>query len=292
MSDFFSRSYDAVIDLSGFVPEHVSHIIERWSGRIGHYVFISTSSVYKTPPPVPYDEKSPRTTTIGVYGGDKARTEDLLLGEFRRATILRPQAVFGPGDAPQALYVLRRLKAGLPVPIAPRSAGKRLNPLYVDDLVSLIIACLGESSVYGRAFNAAGPEITDPAAFGRLVAETSGLGTFRPVVLDTGLSERLPWLGLPWLDYDLVADTAASRSVGGAGTPLEEALRTTWTWANADPARLRPALQRWEAEALAGRAPGPMDEARWAFTDGLRRVPLWNLARRAADAAGLRARDR
>ena len=39
----FNQTYDAIIDISGFTPDHVEPIIKKYSSRIGQYIFISTT---------------------------------------------------------------------------------------------------------------------------------------------------------------------------------------------------------------------------------------------------------
>ena len=43
----FKRKYDCTVDLSVFTEKHVSGIVQKYSDYIGHYIFISSTSVYK-----------------------------------------------------------------------------------------------------------------------------------------------------------------------------------------------------------------------------------------------------
>ena len=70
LEHLFEQRYDAIIDISGFTPDHVEPIIKKYSSRIGHYIFISTTSVFKTPPPPnPMTEESPRIflSNLGLF---------------------------------------------------------------------------------------------------------------------------------------------------------------------------------------------------------------------------------
>ena len=53
------RSWDAVIDTSGYVPRHVRPSAEALVGQTDRYVFISTVSVYAEDNPRGMDETSP-----------------------------------------------------------------------------------------------------------------------------------------------------------------------------------------------------------------------------------------
>ena len=64
----FNQSYDAVIDISGYNPSQVELIIKKYLSKIGQYIFISTSSVYKSPLLNPMTEESPRIFLKNTYG--------------------------------------------------------------------------------------------------------------------------------------------------------------------------------------------------------------------------------
>ncbi|HVY44228.1 MAG TPA: NAD-dependent epimerase/dehydratase family protein, partial [Minicystis sp.] len=73
------RSFDAVVDTSGFVPGVVRETIDAL-GEVQHYTFVSTGSVYadlSTPPtaetPLADDDE---------YGGLKARCEEVVRERF------------------------------------------------------------------------------------------------------------------------------------------------------------------------------------------------------------------
>ena len=52
------REWDAVIDPSGYVPRIVRDSAELLRGSVGHYVFVSSGSVYADPYPG-FDETAP-----------------------------------------------------------------------------------------------------------------------------------------------------------------------------------------------------------------------------------------
>ena len=81
------RSWDAVIDTSGYTPRVVRASAERLAGSVGHYTFISSLSVYRDFS-APVDEASALETlddpnveevTGGTYGGLKALCEEAVL---------------------------------------------------------------------------------------------------------------------------------------------------------------------------------------------------------------------
>jgi uncharacterized protein YbjT (DUF2867 family) len=90
------------------------------------------------------------------YWAAKWGAEQAVIGSGLTYTILRPSIVFGPGDD-----FFNRL-AGLVrwnpvVPIA--GDGKtRFQPIWVEDLVTCIVACLGEGVHDGQIIEVGGPE--------------------------------------------------------------------------------------------------------------------------------------
>ncbi|MEW6055558.1 MAG: NAD-dependent epimerase/dehydratase family protein [Bdellovibrionota bacterium] len=234
---FFSKkNYDAVVDLSGYSPKHVKPILERYRDQIGHYLFCSTSSVYRTPPPSPYDEQSPRTHEPNTYGGDKSLVEDLLLDAWERfrfpTTVFRPQGVFGPYDAAHAGHVFLRLLNAMPILVRKDNLA-RINFLYVGDFVSAIGLTIEKKLTWGKTYNIACNEPVSISQFVELCAKTTGFKA-KTIALDKGAPHDL---ALPWLDYDLIArNDLIQRDLNLKYTRLEDALRETWLWFSNDKA--------------------------------------------------------
>ena len=100
--------WDAVIDVNAYVPRVVREAIAALEGRVGHYTFVSTVSVY-APSNTPIDESSPlgelpggadeEQVTNETYGPLKVVCERTVEEAFPGATtIIRPGIVAGPWD--------------------------------------------------------------------------------------------------------------------------------------------------------------------------------------------------
>ncbi|MBI3565976.1 MAG: NAD-dependent epimerase/dehydratase family protein [Elusimicrobia bacterium] len=289
---FLVRPLDAVFDLSAYGPDDVAPVLAR-RGRFSSYAFVSTSSVYRVPPPAPYDESAPRVDADDSYGGSKRAAEDLVLASSRPgrpAISLRPQAVTGPWGAEQALHALRRAAAGTPVLVRPGTDGRRLCPLWVGDLVDALLRAVERPRAAGLALDLAGPDAVDPLGFVRAAAAACG-GRAETLALPPTAAAETPWLGLPWLTHDLVASGALAASVlGGTRTPLEATLSRTWDWARRDARRIAPRGERGEADALAGRTTPFWRRAAWRAADAAR-TPL-RAAKRGLRSLAARAEAR
>lgn len=82
-----------------------------------------------------------REPTLSLYGGSKARAEELVRRSGLDWTIVRPPAVYGPGDK-ETLELFRMAKIGLMV-MPPKG---RLSVIHAADLSRLLIAAAGPTA--------------------------------------------------------------------------------------------------------------------------------------------------
>src|SRR4051794_34330745 len=79
-----------------------------------------------------------REPKLSLYGGSKARGEELVHSSGLDWAIVRPPAVYGPGDK-ETLELFRMAKLGM-ILMPPRG---RLSLIHVDDLAALLLALIG-----------------------------------------------------------------------------------------------------------------------------------------------------
>jgi len=257
-----ARSWDGVIDTSGYVPRIVRQSAELLRDAVGRYVFISSISVYADPS-VPLTEGSPldlledpfTEEVMAHYGALKAACEavvDDVYGE--RGTNVRAGLIVGPHDPTDRFtYWPRRLAEGGEV-LAPGRPDRPVQVIDARDLAAFLLV-LAERGP-GGALNATGEEIP----FAEVLARIGGEGTLHWVddqdVLDAGVE---PWMELPlWLPGDayagmMRADISRALAAGLVFRPLEETARDTLAW-SLDAGEQRPTLARdKERSLLAGR---------------------------------------
>jgi 2'-hydroxyisoflavone reductase len=158
------RSWDAVIDTSGYVPRIARASAELLAPNVGHYVFISTISVYKELPRPGMDESAPLATVDDPtnenvsenYGALKALCEQAVEAAFPgRTTNIRPGLIVGPDDPTQRFtYWPVRVAAGGEV-LAPGSGADPAQFIDVRDLAEWALLTI-ENRDFGT-FNATGP---------------------------------------------------------------------------------------------------------------------------------------
>jgi len=160
------RTWDVVIDNSGYVPRHVRDSAELLKGRCRRYIYVSTVAVYdfdagtsvfpESAKLADLADPSVEEVTGETYGPLKAECDRIVRGILGDAcTVVRPTYVVGPGDhTDRFTYYVDQVHRGGDV-LAP--AGPETETQWVDarDLCPWIVT-LAENNTPG-IFNAAGP---------------------------------------------------------------------------------------------------------------------------------------
>jgi nucleoside-diphosphate-sugar epimerase len=99
------RCFDAVVDWLAFTPREVQDRTDLFRGRTGQYVFISSASVYQTPPArSPITESTPLRNPFWEYSRNKIACEDLLVSLYRDegypVTVVRPSHTYDRTSVP------------------------------------------------------------------------------------------------------------------------------------------------------------------------------------------------
>ena len=154
LSVLHDRSFDAVVDVSAYVPRQVQAIADALGERAGRYLYISTVSVYDLPTSQPFDETYRRTAvpedpttedvTNETYGGLKVLCEAAASERFRRVTIVRPTYVVGPFDYTHRFtYWVERLARGGEV-LAPEPHNEALQIIDARDQGAFVVGLLDD----------------------------------------------------------------------------------------------------------------------------------------------------
>jgi len=254
------RKWDAVIDTSGYVPRIAKASAELLAPNVGHYVFISTISVYKELPRPGMDESAPLATvddptTESVrehYGALKALCEQAVEAAFPgRTTNIRPGLIVGPDDPTQRFtYWPVRVAQGGEVLAPPGSDPAQ----FIDarDLAEWTLLTI-ENRDFGT-FNATGPD--KPLTLRTLLEackQASGSNaTF--TWADAAFLEKhkvRPWMDLPvWVPAQ--GEMAGMSGVSNAKAmarglkfrPVMDTARDTLTWFNGLPPERQAELRK------------------------------------------------
>ena len=276
LSALEGREWDAVIDPSGFVPRVVRDSTELLRGSVGHYVFVSSGSVYAEPYVPGYDESASTVEledpasedVMQDYGALKAACEEVVHEVFPDVhTNVRAGLIVGPHDG-SGRYTYWPLRASLGgAVLAPGPPDRLTQFIDVRDLGGWMVdAC---ERRHTGTFNATG----EPVALATAL-ETCGIS--EPVWVDEDflLEQSVgPWMELPlWVASNEAAflqmSVAKAVASGLAFRPLEETARDTLAWAREvgaglvtetpygtaglDPAREAELLRAWSSRSSAG----------------------------------------
>ena len=230
--------WDAVVDVSGYVPRHVAQAADALGDRIGRYLFISTGSVYdRSQAGDGMSEDSSRLApyrdseeiTGETYGPLKVACEDDVLALWGdAATIVRPGIVAGPWDPTDRFtWWVRRAARGGRVAL-PGRPDQPVQVVDSRDLAALVVQLLADDRP--GIFNAVGP--VESVTLAELVqACATSAGTEVIVIpVDQSLAE-LP-LVLPDATWDVMFRRSATRAleVGLGTTALEQTATDVRVW--------------------------------------------------------------
>ena len=230
------REWDAVVDTSGYLPRVVGQSAGLLADAVGHYVFVSSISVYASFAEV-VDERSelaqlsaPGSEDISAdYGALKALCEREVDTAFPgRSTAVRAGLIVGPHDPTgRFTYWPHRVARGGDV-LVPGPAWRPVQLVDVRDLAAWIVTAAEER--LSGAFNATGP-----ATMGAVLdaARRASGSTARAVEVDDafltgqGVGE---WMELPlWIDpsnddwrHFMEVDATRATAAGLTFRPLDE----------------------------------------------------------------------
>lgn len=251
LSNLQGKTWDAVIDTSGYVPRHVNESVNLLKEGIRNYTFISTISVYKDFSKKSINEEDAvseiEDTSVEEVNGDtygplKALCEEVVRETFpTNYLIIRPGLIVGPDDPTDRFtyWPLRFYRGGEIV--VPNSLEQPIQWIDVRDLAKWIIYAI-ENNVSGT-YNATGPD--EQVTFAQLF-ETAKQFAQSELLLTLVDEEFLlenkvgPWVEMPfWLPKVsehpdmwgmLSVNNDQAIQAGLTFRPLKETIEATINW--------------------------------------------------------------
>ncbi len=114
--------FDAVVDWIAFTPEQIETDLDLFRGRTGQFIFISSASVYQTPPAsLPITESTLMANPFWGYSRAKIACEERLIRAYREEdfpmTIVRPSHTYDRTLLPTTggYTAIDRMRKGRPV---------------------------------------------------------------------------------------------------------------------------------------------------------------------------------
>ena len=246
LSALATGEWDAVVDVNAYTPRRVREAIAALDGRVGHYTFISTVSVYVHGPSTgtPVDESAPlerlddpttEAVTNESYGGLKVLCEEEVQEAFPSASsIVRPGIVGGPYDPTDRFtWWVRRAARGGEM-LVPDRPDQPVQVVHARDQADFVVD-ITRRGVSG-VFNSVGP--SEPLTLRGLVEACAGAAgvEVEPVwVPEAFVAEHeIPFpLFVPsaaGVDNIFEASSAAAEAAGLRNRPIVETAADTLAW--------------------------------------------------------------
>jgi nucleoside-diphosphate-sugar epimerase len=243
------QDFDVVVNWVAFTPDHVEADIERFRGRIGQYVFISSASAYQAPPArVPVTESTPLSNPFWQYSRSKIACEDRLVRAYREegfpAMIVRPSHTYDRTSVPYygGWTMVERMRHGKEVVV--HGDGTSLWTLtHSDDFAKGFVSLLGNSRTLGEAFHITSDDVLTWNQIALILAKAAGAEPKIIHVPSDAIAAADPRWGAALLGdsaHSMIFDNSKLRSVVPdyvATITLEQAAPEIIAWHDQDPSR-------------------------------------------------------
>jgi nucleoside-diphosphate-sugar epimerase len=178
-------AFDAVFDNTSYTPRDIQPLVALFRGRVKHFVFTSSTAVYRRSFVQPVLESFRRHDAADAdprkaYGVGKVQVEDLLRDEQARSgfpcTTLRVGHTLGPMSplASRDPVYFERLEQKRPIPI-PGEGLPLVHLIHVADVASCMAAVVETERSIGQAYNVVGREAATVSAMIHLMARAVGV---------------------------------------------------------------------------------------------------------------------
>lgn len=263
------RTFDVVIDNVMYKEPEAESIVEILSGKVGHYIFISTGQVYLVRANLtrPFKESDyegelippPTENTYDyeewLYGIDKRKAEAVFARAFAEKqfpyTALRLPMVNSERDNFNRLYnYMIRIRDGGPI-LVPEQPNYPLRHIYTADVVNVIMHLINTGMGKGKAYNISQDETVSITEFLTILGELVGLEpqirmVDRSLLVANGfLPDCSPFSELWMSELD---NTLSKTELGATYTPLREYMARIVTHYTENPPKLPTSYKRRKSE--------------------------------------------
>lgn len=241
--------FDVVVDWIAFEPDHISTDIKLFTGKTNQFVFISSASIYQTPPEkLPVTEETPLHNPVWQYSRNKIACEDRLRHACNetgfRYTIVRPSHTYDKTLIPmQGGYtVIDRLLKGKPVVV--HGDGASIWTLTNHrDFAKGLVGLLGKEAAINQAFHITSDEWLSWDTIYKIVARELGvepklvhipsevIALYDKEIGDSLLGDKT---------HSMIFDNAKIKAVVPdfkCEIPFEQGAKEMVAWYGADPSR-------------------------------------------------------
>ncbi|WON74612.1 SDR family oxidoreductase [Nitrosospira sp. Is2] len=221
---------DVTINAVGILREHGAQTFEALHDRAPRALFAASAAA------------GVKVVQISALGADerassryhlsKKAADDALLASSKKAVVVQPSLVYGPGGTSARVF---NMMASLPLIPLPGAGDQAIQPIHIDDLIRAVVRLVETERYLGQRVPLVGPE---PVTLQRYLDElrhSMGLGPGKfmhiPAALVDISAQIGQWSGKGMLDLDTwrmlqrgnTADPGATRNLlGRAPKPVSE----------------------------------------------------------------------
>lgn len=233
--------WHAVVDFCAETDQDILTILNFLPGRIRHYIYISTTSIYKPINRFPVTEDAPKLSgpqpelgPFADYGYNKWLGERLLQIENSKRginyTCLRPAIIYGPYNyAPRESYFFDLIYNDKEI-IIPDTDLPLFSFVYVVDLAKVIIQCLGNPSVFGDSFNVCSHELISYRRLMEIFEKVAGKKLKIRTSSPSEIEKRQIPLPFPLDSHLVYSGKRLEHLLGFQFTPMEKGMEETYNY--------------------------------------------------------------
>jgi nucleoside-diphosphate-sugar epimerase len=248
-----ARGFDVVVDFVAFDAADAQRDVVAFRDRVGHYVLISSATVYRRPPPrYVVTEDAPLGNPYWDYARNKIAAERAVFAAHREhgfpATVVRPSYTYGESWVPTSsgtdYTAVHRMRRGLPV-VVPGDGSSLIVLTHADDFARGLVGLLGQPAAIGEAFHVTSDEVLTWEQVHQTIARVLDVEPRLVHVPSEFIARVDPRRGASLLGdkaWSVVFDNARLRRVVPgfrARIPFEAGVRRSIAWLEGDPARQR-----------------------------------------------------
>jgi len=242
-------TFDVVVNWIAFTPEHIETDLALFQDRTRQYIFISSASVYQTPPVnLPVTESTPLSNPFWDYSRAKIACEERLVRAYRETqfpfTIVRPSHTYDCRTLPfEGRYtVIDRMRKGKKVIV--HGDGTSLWVMtHHRDFARGFIGLLGNSRAINEVFHLTSDELLTWNQVFDILAQAAGTKADKVHIPSDVINAFDPGWGAGLLGdkaHSMIFDnTKIKRLVPdfAATIPFSRGAEEILAWYDADPSR-------------------------------------------------------
>jgi nucleoside-diphosphate-sugar epimerase len=241
--------FDVVVDWVAFTPEHIEMDLKLFRGKIGQFIFISSASVYQTPPAsIPVTESTPLVNPFWQYSRAKIACEDLLTRYYREEkfpiTIVRPSHTYDKTTLPMdgGYTVVDRMRKGKKVIV--HGDGTSIWVLtHHKDFAKGFVGLLGNTHAIGDAIHITSDELLSWNQIYEIIGQAAGVLPQLVHIPSDLIAAYAPSWGAGLLGdkaHSMIFDNSKIKHLVpefNAVIPFTQGAKEIINWFDADPAR-------------------------------------------------------